>query len=137
MGGQLTYWCEGCPQVVDFECSKFNDTSWVERRCGCFFNVPGTEFQGASKKRAGQQKGSRKIIAAVDLTQGGLFPDWGGIGIKWKTVNYKGKKLHSTPGKDKPFGKATQFARYCARKSRACRHRLYATQCAKWDRANK
>lgn len=137
MSGQLTYWCEGCPHIKDFGCSKYEDTSWVEKRCGCFFNIPGTEYQGQSKKRAGQQKGSRKIVDAVDLTQGGLFPNWGGIGIKWKTVHYKGKKLHSTPGRDKPFGKCTPLARYLAKKSRGYKHSLYSTQCRRWEAITK
>ena len=140
MGGELTYWCEGCKHVSeDFECSKYDDTTWVDRRRGCFFHVPGTIYTGGAapkkSKRAGQQKQGRKIITDLDLTQGGLFPEWNGIGIGWKSVNYKGKKRHVTPGRDKPHGKASQLARYCAKRSRAYKHPLYATQCAKWDKA--
>lgn len=122
--------CEGCRFNCD-GCTKYTNTSWVDRRGGCNFNVPNTEYAG-SKARVGQQKGGRKIVAAADLTQGGLFPVWDGIGIKWKTVNYKGKKLHSTQGRDKPFGKCTPLARFLAKKSRGYKHKLYSTQCEKW-----
>lgn len=138
MGGQLTTKCEGCKHINENECSKYPDTSWVERRGGCNFNIPGTIYTGLAaaketKKRAGQQKQGKVKTTDLDLTQGGLFPNCAGsTGIGWRTIHYKGKKLHQTPGRDKPYGKATPLARYLAKKSRGYKHSLYRTQCEKW-----
>lgn len=136
---KLTYYCDGCPHAdLELEvCTKYQDTSWVTRRCGCAFNTKGARAQ-ASKIHVGQQKqGRRKIVAAVDLTQGGLFPEWGGIGINWKANVDLSKKVAShTPGRDKPHGKASSIARYCAKYSRAYKHRLYSSQCAKWAKGS-
>lgn len=137
--GTLTYYCEGCPRITeDYTCPTYEDTSWVEQRCGCPFNKPGTVFAGQQKRiRSGQQKSGRKKVGGYDLTQGGLFPEWGGIGANWKAKKDLSKKVAShTPGRDKPFGKASQLARYCAKYSRASKHREYASQCEKWKKGH-
>lgn len=133
--GELTYYCDGCPKI-DFEtelCSAYNNTSWVDRLGGCCMNKVGIEIK---VKTVGQQKGRRKIVGKVDLTQDGLFPEWNGIGVGWKSGVYLSVKVgNQTPGRDKPFGKATKFARYCALYSRAQYHRNYQSQCDSWDKA--
>ena len=134
---ELTYYCDGCPKI-DFEtekCSAYLDTSWVDRLGGCCMNKVGIVIK---VKTVGQQKGRRKLVGAVDLTQAGLFPEWNGIGVGWKAGVYLSKKVGSqTPGRDKPFGKATKFARYCAMYSRAQYHRDYHMQKMVWAKANR
>lgn len=139
--GTLTYYCEGCPRITEeYTCPVYEDTSWVERRCGCPLYKQGTIFAGQQKKiRAGQQKsGRRKQIGDYDLTQGGLFPDWGGIGAGWKAKVELSKKVGNfTPGREKAHGTADWLARYCARYSRARFHRNYGSQVLKWRRINR
>jgi hypothetical protein len=133
---ELTYYCDGCPKI-DFEtekCSAFTNTTWVDRLGGCCINKVGTVIK---VKTVGQRKqGRRKIVGAVDLTQAGLFREWNGIGVGWKCRIELSKKVgNQTPGRDKPFGKATTFARYCALYSRARYHRDYQSQCDSWAKA--
>lgn len=135
--GKLTKYCDGCPKVDTTlnECSAYEETSWVVRLGGCCINKVGVVIQ---TKTTGQQKGRRKIVAAVDLTQAGLFPEWNGIGVGWKAGVYLSKKVGSqTPGRDKPFGKASKFARYCATRARARFHRDYRSQELAWAKANR
>ena len=134
--GELTYYCDGCPKI-DFEtelCSSFGDTSWVDRRGGCCMNKVGVVIK---VKTTGQKKqGRRKVVGAVDLTQAGLFPEWNGIGVGWKSNVELSKKVgNQTPGREKPHGKASSFARYCAKYSRAQYHRNYQSQCNAWAKA--
>lgn len=136
--GEITYHCDLCPKI-DLErgaCSAFANTSWVDRLGGCCINKVGAEI---TVKTVGQQKqGRRKMVGAVDLTQGGLFLESNGTGVGWKSnVELSNKVANRTPGRDKPFGKATPFARYCATYSRAYKHRDYHIQEVKWAKANR
>lgn len=135
---EITYYCDGCPKV-DFEtetCSAFHNNTWVDRLGGCSLNKVGVEIQVVT---SGQRKqGRRKVVGAVDLTQGGLFPEWNGIGVGWKCNVEMSKKVgNQTRGTDKPFGKANGFARYCAVYSRAQYHRDYDAQLVAWAKANR
>ena len=72
-----------------------------------------------------------------DLTNGGLFPEWGGIGINWSRKRDRKRNASSrTTGREKSHGKASTFARYCAKSSRAHKHRDYPSQVAKWKAKN-
>lgn len=128
----ISYHCDGCPHI-DFEnecCPKYEDNSWVDRRGGCAFNTVGASVVVKTK---GQKKQGRKVVGAVDLTQAGLFPEWNGIGVGWKSNVETSKKVgNQTAGREKAHGVASQFARYCAKYSRAQYHRNYPSQCEKW-----
>ncbi|MHA2044145.1 MAG: hypothetical protein ACW99G_05085 [Candidatus Thorarchaeota archaeon] len=137
MGEIYLYYCDGCPrQDFDEECCPvYDDNSWVHRRKGCPLNTKGASI---IVKTRGQKKQGRKLVKDADLTNAGLFPEWNGIGVGWKSNVELSKKVgNQTPGRDKPFGKANFFARYCAKYSRARFHRDYLRQCAKWAKATR
>ena len=135
--GKLTSHCDGCPKanMEMTECSMYTDTSWVARRGGCVVNKVSHAIE---VKTVGQRKQGRKVVGRADLTNAGLFPAWNAIGIGWKSKVELSKKVASrTHGKGKTHCEASQFARYCAKYSRAQYHRNYQSQREAWARIPK
>lgn len=82
-------------------------------------------------------KRKRKQVGEIDLTQGGLFPKgWSAIGFGWRTKKERKKRTgNMTPGHTKGENcKASPFARFCAKKSRAYKHKGYGTQLESWKK---
>jgi hypothetical protein len=81
-------------------------------------------------------KRRRKVSKDFDLTQGGLFPaGWECIGFNMNKKRERKRAVRSyTSGKGKTGCEAGTFARYCATRSRAYRHRNYPKQVEAWSK---